>query len=359
MSQIKITKLRVRSVNVPLEYPVYTAVGVVDTAPLVLLDIETNIGITGSSYLFAYSPVVLSALSDLTSSLGNLIIGQQLEPIAINDFLEGKFKLLGYTGLMRMAGSGIDMALWDALAKSMKLPLYKLLGGSKKPIQSYDSHSMDGVSIAARRAESAAGMGFKAVKTKIGYGSIGEDIEVIRKIREVTNDKINIMVDYNQGLSVPEAIGRIQALESEGVYWVEEPVNYYDDAACLKVRDRVSIPIQVGENWLGPEDMIKTLRLQANDFAMPDIMKIGGVTGWMKASALAETHAIPMSSHLFQEFSAHMLTVTPTCHWLERLDIAQSVVDSSLTFENGNAVLSDEIGVGFEWKESEIEKFSI
>jgi mandelate racemase len=218
---------------------------------------------------------------------------------------------------------------------------------------------MDGIELAAMRAENAASQGFKGVKTKIGYSHVNEDIAVIRRIREAAGENIKIMVDYNQGLSVPEAINRINALESEGVYWVEEPVSYFDDEACRQVKERVNIPVQVGENWLGTEDMIKTLRLGANDFAMPDIMKIGGVTGWIKAAALAEAYAKPMSSHLFQEFSAHLLTVTETAHWLERLDIAKSVVDSSLKFCDGRAVLSDEPGAGFEWKESEIEKFII
>jgi mandelate racemase len=359
MSDIFIKKVDVRAVNVPLEYPVYTAIGVVDTSPLVLIDIHTDANVVGRSYIFAYSPVVLSALKTLTESLSGLILESRLEPVAINQMLENKFKLLGYTGLMRMAGSGIDMALWDAFSKSANLPLYKLLGGSKKEIKSYDSHSMDGIELAAMRAENAASQGFKGVKTKIGYSHVNEDIAVIRRIREAAGENIKIMVDYNQGLSVPEAINRINALDSEGVYWVEEPVSYFDDEACRQVKERVNIPVQVGENWLGTEDMIKTLRLGANDFAMPDIMKIGGVTGWIKAAALAEAYAKPMSSHLFQEFSAHLLTVTETAHWLERLDIAKSVVDSSLKFCDGRAVLSDEPGAGFEWKESEIEKFII
>lgn len=359
MSGIIIKKIDVRAVNAPLEYPVYTAVGCVSTSPLVLIDIHTDADVVGRSYIFAYSPVVLGALKALTDSLGELIVGSHLDPVEINKLLESKFKLLGYTGLMRMAGSGLDMALWDALSKSVNLPLYKFIGGAKKEIQSYDSHSMDGIDLAAKRAATSAEQGFKAVKTKIGYPTVKEDIAVIRRIRDAVGEDMNIMVDYNQGLSLPEAVSRINALESERVYWVEEPVSYFDDEACRKVREKVNIPIQVGENWLGTADMIKTLRLEANDFAMPDIMKIGGVTGWIKAASLAEAYAQPMSSHLFQEFSAHLLTVTPTSHYLERLDIAQAVVDSSLKFRDGNVILSDELGAGFEWKESEIEKFSI
>lgn len=359
VSYLIIEKVDVRAVNVPLEYPIHTAVGVVDTSPLVLVDILTNSSSVGKAYLFGYSPAMLSSLKSVTEVLSKLIVGMKVEPFTVNKLLEERFQLLGYTGLLRMAGSGIDMALWDVLAKSAGLPLYKFLGGGARKIKSYDSHSMDGVSLAAQRAEASVEQGFRGIKTKIGYETLEEDLNVVLKLREVVGDNVDIMVDYNQSLTVPEAKKRIKVLEAEGIAWVEEPVSYFDDDACEKVRSASNVAIQIGENWLGTEQMIKSLRAEACDLSMPDVMKIGGVTGWLKASALCEAFAQPMSSHLFQEYSAHLLAVSPTAHWLERMDIAKAVVDSSLTFVDGDAVLSDEHGAGFVWKESEIEKYIV
>lgn len=355
---IKIKGLDIRTLNAPLEYPVHTAVGTVSTSPLALIDLNTNAGIVGHAYLFAYTPLVLPALKSILKELSPDLEGQYLEPYTIENNLEKKFRLLGYSGLVRMACSGIDMAVWDALSKAHGVPLSSLLGGSPKPIMAYDSHSMDGQNLAAKRASIAVQNGFKAIKTKIGYPTLEEDIAVIRNIKKEIGNEASIMVDYNQSLSIAEAIRRGAALDAEGVYWIEEPTLHYDYRAHAEIRKKISTPIQIGENWFGPEEMIKSLDAGAADLAMPDVMKIGGVTGWMRAASLAQQFNTPVSSHLFQEVSAHLLSVTQNSHWLERMDLASSVVEPTLTFKNGYAFPSDLPGSGVTWKESEIKKLT-
>jgi mandelate racemase len=178
---------------------------------------------------------------------------------------------------------------------------------------------MDGVQLATQRAVLAADAGFTAVKTKIGYATIEEDLAVIRSIRSATEGKIGIMVDYNQSLNVPEAIRRARILDGEDLIWIEEPTLENDYAGHHRIGAAIKTPIQMGENWLGFKEMNSSLEANASAFGMIDIMKIGGVTGWQRAAALGLLKGIPLSSHLFQEFSAHMLAVTPTAHWLERL----------------------------------------
>jgi mandelate racemase len=217
MSVVKITGLKSRAVNVPLTYPIHTAVGTVATAPLVLLDLTTDAGITGHAYLFAYTPVALKPLKLMVDEMAALIIDQPLAPIDLEQMLSKRFCLLGFTGLVRMAAAGIDMAAWDALAKTRGLPLAKALGGSLREIKSYDSHSLDGEVLATSRAVDAAEAGFRGVKTKIGYASLAEDLRVIRSMRRALGPDFSIMVDYNQSLSVPEAIRRGLALQEEGV----------------------------------------------------------------------------------------------------------------------------------------------
>ncbi|WP_416414250.1 enolase C-terminal domain-like protein [Pantoea sp. App145] len=356
---IKVTGLEVRAVNAPLEIPIQTAVGTVASAPLVLIDINTNAGVTGHAWIFSYTPVCLIPLREMVQSLRSFIEGNDLNPVAISFAIEKAFLLVGHTGLLRMATAGIDMALWDAFAKASNSPLYKILGGNHRPIKAYDSHSMDGAVLAVERAKRSLKEGFKALKTKIGYDTVEEDIAVIRAIKSATDNKIAVMVDYNQSLDVPEAIKRSQLLENEGIVWIEEPTKQYDYFGHAKISSSTHLPIQMGENWLGIFEMNNCLQANSCDLAMADIMKIGGVTGWLKAATLAESKGIPLSSHLFQEFSAHVLTVTPTADWLERMDIASSILDSSLRFIEGQAILSDEPGAGFVWKDSEISKYVI
>jgi len=286
-------------------------------------------------------------------------VNAPLSPVNLEIMFAKRFCLAGYTGLIRMAAAGIDMAAWDALGKVHETPLVNLLGASARPIQSYDSHSMDGVKLATERAVTAAEAGFRAVKTKIGYETLEGDLAVVRSIREAVGIDFGIMVDYNQSQDVPGAIKRSQALQAEGVTWIEEPTLQHDYAGHHRIQSVLDVPVQMGENWLGPEDMFKALSAGACRLAMPDAMKIGGVTGWLRASALAQQFNTPMSSHLFQEISAHLLAATPTADWLERLDLAGSVIEPTLVFDNGNALAPDLPGVGIIWKEKEIEKYLV
>ena len=354
-----ITSLTARAVNVPLDYPVRTSVGTVAAAPLVLIDIGTDTGIVGRSYLFTYTPLALAATRELLGALGEALTGCPAAPAEIDRLLEGRFRLLGATGLVRMAMAGIDMALWDAAAQRLGVPLVEMLGGARRPIPAYDSHSMDGEALAVERAKRAVEQGFAALKTKIGYATLAEDIRVIRAIRAAIGDGVEILVDYNQSQSVPEAIRRGKALEGEGVAWIEEPTRQEDYQGHARIRDALALPVQMGENWFGIDEMTKALDAGATDLAMPDAMKIGGVTGWLRAAALAQSRGIPMSSHIFQEVSCHLMAVTPTAHLLERMDLAAPILDRPLRFEAGCAVIPDRPGTGIGWNEAAVERYAV
>lgn len=354
-----LTGIRARAINVPLAFPVRTSVGTVATSPLVLIDLDTDRGIVGRSYVFTYTPMALAATRELVASFGNALIGQAAVPFEIDRWFSQRLRLLGRTGLATMACAGIDMALWDLLAQARGVPLATLLGGAPKPVPAYDSHSMDGIETGTQRAARAAEQGHRAIKTKIGYPTLAEDLAVLRALRRAVGPDVQIMVDYNQGLTVPEALRRIQALESEGIAWVEEPTLQEDLQGHAEIRRKSRIPVQMGENWCEPTDMQRALDAQACDLAMPDAMKIGGVTGWLKAAALAQARSIPMSSHIFQEISVHLLAVTPTAHWLERMDLAGAVLQQPLRFVDGHGQCPTEPGVGMAWNEEAVARFAV
>jgi len=115
----------------------------------------------------------------------------------------------------------------------------------------------------------------------------------------------------------------------------------------------------MGENWWGPREMAKCLDAGASDLCMPDAMKIGGVTGWLRAAALAEAAAIPASSHLFPEVSAHLLAVSPTGHWLEYVDWADPVLQEPMRIEDGHAVIADAPGTGIAWDEGAVKRYLV
>ncbi len=128
------------------------------------------------------------------------------------------------------------------------------------------------------------------------------------------------MVDYNQALSVAEALQRGRMLDDENVYWLEEPIRHDDYAGLAKVAAELKTPVQIGENFSEVTAMAAAIAAKACDFVMPDLERIGGVYGWQRAAALAFANGIEMSSHLFPEVSTHLLAATPTCHFLEYVD---------------------------------------
>jgi mandelate racemase len=277
-------------------------------------------------------------------------------PVDIDRQFAGRLRLLGRTGLAMMACAGLDMALWDALALHRGVPLVTLLGGAPRPVPAYDSQGLDGIEVGTQRAARAAEAGYRAIKTKVGYATLAEDVAVVQALRRAAGPEVELMVDYNQGLAVPEAVRRIAALRDEGVSWVEEPTPQEDLKGLARIRATAGVPIQVGENWCGPEEMQRALDAGACDLAMPDAMKIGGVTGWLRAAAIAQAHGVPMSSHIFPEVSVHLLAVTPTAHWLERMDFAAPVLAQPLRVERGMALCPDAPGTGIAWDEAAVQR---
>jgi mandelate racemase len=175
----------------------------------VLIDLLTNEGITGHSYVFTYTSAALKPA---------LIVGAGVAPVALEQQLQHFFRLLGPQGLTGIAMAGIDMAAWDALAQASGLPLVRLLGGEGRPIPAYASLGMGSAQSIAREAEQALEQGFQAIKFKIGFPSVKTDPEVIRAVRSAVGKEVALMVDYNQFLSVSEAQQRLRLLDEEGLF---------------------------------------------------------------------------------------------------------------------------------------------
>lgn len=356
MSEIKITGLQARAVNVPMRRPLHTGSGVVETAPLVLIDLHASGGVTGCSYVFSYTPLALKPLTKFIENLGEAIRGQTLAPCDIEQDLRRRLRLMGAQGFAAMALAGIDMAAWDALAKVHGVPLAVLLGSAPRAVQAYNSCGLGliGPERAAVEARELVAPGYKAVKVRLGYPDLATDIAVFRSVRTAVGDAVLLPVDYNQCLTVSEAIARARRLDEEGVYWIEEPTHAEDYVGHAAIAREARTPVQLGENWWGPSDMAKSLAAGASDFAMTDAVKIGGVSGWLRAAALAEAYRVPVSSHLYPEISAHLLTVTPTAHWLEYVDWAEPVLAEPLRIESGFATASGAPGTGVAWDEAAV-----
>ena len=350
----KIKQVRVRPVMVPMKESHRTASGTIEASPLVLTDITTDNGIVGHSYIFCYTQLALKPTAQLVGGLAGLLIDHPLAPRAFYQQLQQRLRLLGPQGLTGMAVAALDMALWDALARCTDLPLVRLLGWKPTPVRAYGAVGYVGAEDSAREAARWAEQGFTGVKAKIGYPTVAEDLAVIRAMREAVGPEVAIMVDYNQSLTPCEAIERGRRLAAEELAWIEEPVLAHDYTGHAQVARALDTPIQCGENWWGPQDMRKAIDAGTSDLIMLDVMKIGGVSGWMQAAALAEAHSIRISNHLFVEVSTHLLCASPTAHWLEYADWFNPILQTPLKIENGFAILDERPGSGIEWDEDSV-----
>ena len=311
--RLKIRDLRVRAVNVPMRLPLQTSGGTVGIAPLALIDLLTEEGVTGRTYLFCYTPLALQPVVQMLENLAPLLKGDPVAPLEIERKLQRQFRLLGAKGVVGMALAGIDMAAWDALARAQGMPLARLLGGAPRAIpglqQQRAGHHRR---RARRRGGGAAGAdGFRAIKVRLGYADAKADVEVVRAVRRAIGEGVALMSDYNQALSVAEAMhahrGRWPARAWTGSRSRRSPTTIAGHAQ-IRAQDA-----DCASRWArtggGRTTWRRCLAAGGSDLGMPDAMKIGGVTGWLRAAALAESAGLPVSSHLFPEVSAHLLAV--------------------------------------------------
>jgi len=352
----KITGLRARAVDVPMRRPLQTSSLLIRTAPLALLDVETDGGIVGRSYLFCYAGAMLKPVVAMLEALAPMIAGDAAAPFDVGQKLARRFALPSPQGVVAMALAGVDMALWDAAAQAAGAPLARLLGGTPRRIPAYNSNGLGliGAERVPQEALELAAGGFRAVKLRLGYPTLAEDLAAVEAARAALPDGIALMTDYNQCLAPVEAEIRGRALDDAGLAWIEEPTRWDDDAGNARIAAALATPVMAGESFWGPHDMARALAARACDYVMPDAMKIGGVSGWLRAAAIAGEHAMPMSSHLYPEISAHLLAVTPTAHWLEYVDWAAPILAEPIAIEDGHAVIPERPGAGIAWNEAAV-----
>jgi len=359
---MKITAIRCRAVAAPMKRPLATSTGALTAAMLLLIDLETDAGVVGRSYLFSPGKHALAAIAKLVEAMAEMLKGDEMAPFDLERKLRARFTLLGVHNIVLFAMSGIDMAAWDAYAQSLNQPLVRVLGAAPRPIPAYNSKGLGIMPLERLVAEARelVDEGFRAVKLRLGRRDAGEDMEALRAVKEAIGADITLMVDFNQALSVAEAIRRGRLIDDEGgVYWIEEPIRADDFAGAARLTREIATPIQLGENFMGPEQMAQALAAGACDYVMPDAQRIGGVTGWMRAAALAQGAGAEMSSHLFPEVSAHLLAATPTCHWLEYVDWANPVLERPLELKDGQVLIPSQPGTGIAWDEKAVERYKL
>ena len=357
---LTVRSITARPVVLTLKRPVVARIATITEWPLVLIDLQTEEGIVGRSYLEPYLVKSLRYLVPALEDFGTLLKGRRVAPVELFDAARKSLHFVGYEGLAMIAASGLDMAAWDALAQAAGQPLCVLLGGSVAPVKAYNSNGLwlqAPEAVAAEALELRDEGGFTGLKLRLGRPSVTADLATLDAVRRTVGDDLSLMVDFNQGLTFAEALQYCHLIDGHGLAWIEEPIVYDNIDGYARLAEELKTPLQIGENFYGPREMHKALQRKACDLVMPDFMRIGGVTGWLRAAALAGAAGVPMSTHLYPEVAAHVMRVTETAHWLEWQDWADPILEEPYRVEDGNLVIPDRPGVGLRWNEDAVRRY--
>lgn len=359
---LTLESVTVRAVAVPLRRPIVAKLGTYTEWPLLLIDVRTREGITGSAYL---EPYVRSAMGYIGEAIGEIAARLKDKPMAPLDCYRdamGSLHTIGREGVTLIAIAGLDMAIWDALAKSRNAPLAVLLGGTIGTMRAYNSNGL-WLIPPERLADEAKALvaqgGFKAMKLRLGRQTLQDDIAALAAVRDAVGHGVDIMCDFNQGYTLGDALRRLHGLDDQGLYWFEEPIAYNDIAGNAQLARELNTPLQIGENIYGPRSFYQFVAAAAADLYMPDLMRIGGVTGWMRAAAIAGAAGKPLSSHLYPEVSAHLLRVSESADWLEWRDWANPILAQPFDVKDGHIIIPDTPGNGIGWNEEAIKRFAV
>jgi mandelate racemase len=357
VQSLTVRRLEARPVVLKLKRPVVARIATIAEWPMILIDLHTEEGIVGRSYLEPYTIRTMKYLVPALHDFGELLKGRKVSPTELYAAARRSLTFVGYQGLSMIAVSGLDMAAWDALAKAAAMPLCVLLGGSVGPVKAYNSNGLwlkEPAAVAAEAPELRDEGGFTGLKLRMGRDRLRDDIAAVEAVRKSVGDDMHLMVDFNQGLHRGEALERCHAIDDLGLAWIEEPIAYDDIEGYAGLARQLKTPIQIGENFYGPRDLQTALAREACDFVMPDFMRIGGVTGWLRAAAIAGTAGVPMSTHLYPEVAAHVMRVTETAHWLEWQEWADPVLQAPYEIRDGMLHIPDRPGLGLEWDEDAV-----
>jgi L-alanine-DL-glutamate epimerase-like enolase superfamily enzyme len=248
--------------------------------------------------------------------------------------------------------SAVDIAAWDLRARKAGQPLFRYLGAHREQVEVYGSGRSTHAMTTGQLAEGAQAYldeGYRAVKLRIGARPAEEDIARVQAVRDVVGAQTRIMVDCNERLDLPTAQWAGRQLADAGVYWMEEPLRSGDLAGHATLAAGACPPVAVGEHLHGRFEFAAYLQQRAATILQPDVPLTGGVTEWLRISAIAEAHGATLSPHFLPELHIHLAAAVPNCPYVEHFPLIDDVLLETLDIRDGHAAPPDRPGHGMLW----------
>lgn len=358
-----VQRFRTHHLSVPLARPMLN--GTFGFTAIESLVLELDVGdATGTGYAFCFEPRQAEAIRAMVVDLCETLVDRCVDDVrAVWSDLWRRISYIGRAGPPVMALSAVDTALWDLLAQEASLPLFRLLGASadgRLPVYVTGGWLTYSAEEVAEEAVSVRDRGFGHYKMKVGHADWRRDVERVEYVRRAVGDGIALMVDANQAWTVPEAIAAGRALGELGVIWLEEPIPVEDIDGCARVTAAVDVPVASGESLFTRHGFLPLVERRAANVLMPDLMRSGGPTEFLQIAALGETHAMPVSSHAFQEISAHLMAACPNAGLVEVIPgWSDGLFDTPPLVADGYIHLSERPGLGFKLAERAVYEHAV
>jgi L-alanine-DL-glutamate epimerase-like enolase superfamily enzyme len=337
----------------PLSQPIADSTHQISEIAFLITRLETDAGVTGSSFLLAfhYSPrAIAGALRDI----GQFALGWEVGQTGrfLREF-EKESEYFGHAGIHRWALGAVNIAMWDAWAKSLGQPVWRLFGVCRDRVPLYGSGGWLSYTIDELLAEvtAYARRGFQAVKIKVGSPEIDRDIERLTRVREAVGPHINIMMDANQGMTVATALDLARAVRPLRITWFEEPLVHTDFDGYAQLRREAGLSLAMGEREFDLLPLRELIGRQAIDLWQPDILRLGGVEAWRASAAVANAHHIPVLPHFYKEYDVPLLITVPNAAGAESFDWIDPLITHPVRMEDGYAYPTERPGWGFEFRE--------
>lgn len=361
---MKVTRLKTEIVRIPLPRPIPSARMTISSADCVLVHLETDAGLIGEGMAFTLNGYRLPLVQSMIHSFEPLLIG--VEPSMSGAFWRtamSDMAFLGQRGISVVGLAAIDMALWDLRGKEAELNISRLLGRCRDVMPTYRSGGLRlSLSIDELQREAAhfVEQGFRAMKMSLGKPLATDDRARVAAVREAIGPTIRLMADCNQQFTVPEAIRRGRLLEEFNLAWIEEPVPYHDHQGEATVAAALDTPIASGETEYTRAGMLEMLRLRSADILMPDMQRMGGPTELLKVAHYAELAEVPISLHLFSEWSLALAGALPNADILEYMPWFSDLYSHRIELDaNGCVPISDVPGWGFSFDAQAVARFRV
>ncbi|MFY0626583.1 MAG: mandelate racemase/muconate lactonizing enzyme family protein [Reichenbachiella sp.] len=349
MNDLAIKDVKLFKASTELKKPISDATHTLTEISFIVMRIQLENGVIGESYLlsFQYSRnAIIGALKDVIP----VIKGHKANETGIvYKKLEGLFEYFGNQGLLRWAQAAVNIAMWDAWAKSQGQPIHKLLGVTQEKVSIYGSGGWISYSIdeLIEEVTDYADRGFKAVKIKVGSPKVSTDLMRLTKVRDAVGDKVDIMMDANQGMDLPSAIKLANGAKELNIHWFEEPVNHQDFQAYQVLKNQTGISLAMGEREFDTLPLRELVTRNALDIWQPDLLRIGGVEAWRSSAALAESFHLPVLPHFYKDYDVPLLCTIQNGVGAESFDWVDPLIDNPMVIKDGYAQPHDRPGWGF------------